>query len=145
MQHFLTQYLRSSEAFVSALDACHQAITPETVTQLEASQDRYRLQAQRLEGASMELHPLERMGVEALLQAQVGASLGICWGFRSRLNRQDAEAAALAGDHAGAAKLEAEAEILRQKILDIADDVFNASELSVVAGMMMPMGAEVAA
>ena len=143
MQQILTQYFHSSEAFCLALAACHRDLTPKNVASLEASQARYRREAQRLEGAAMELHPLERMGVEALLQAQVGASLGICWGFRSRLNRQDAEAAALAGDHAGAAKLEAEAEILRQKILDIADDVFNASELSVVAGMMMPMGAEV--
>ena len=143
MNHLLANHFHASEAFCLALGACHRSLSPETVTKLEASQARYRLAAQRLEGAAMELHPLEQLGVQALLSAQVGASQGIVWHNRSKLNRQLAEVAALAGDHAGAAKLEAEAEILRQKILDIADDVFNASELSVVAGMMMPMGAEV--
>ena len=137
MQHFLTQYLRSSEAFVSALDACHQAITPETVTQLEASQDRYRLQAQRLEGASMELHPLERMGVEALLQAQMGASQGIVWHNRSRLIRQDAEARLRAGDSDGAKKLEAEADALELQVEGLADPVFTAQALSEAVGEVL--------
>lgn len=143
MQHFLTQYLRSSEAFVSALDACHQAITPETVTQLEASQDRYRLQAQRLEGAAMELHPLEQLGVQALLSAQVGASQGIVWHNRSKLNRQLAEVAALAGDSECSAKLEAEADELELKVEGLADPVFTAQALSEAVGEMMVL--EVAA
>ena len=143
MQHFLTQYLRSSEAFVSALDACHQAITPETVTQLEASQDRYRLQAQRLEGAAMELHPLEQLGVQALLSAQVGASQGIAWHNRSKLNRQLAEVAALAGDSECSAKLEAEADELELKVEGLADPVFTAQALSEAVGEMMVL--EVAA
>ena len=98
MQHFLTQYLRSSEAFCQALAGCHQAITPETVTQLEASQARYRREAQRLEAAMLDTHPLERMGVAALLEAQCGASQGIAWHYRSQLIRQSADAMLEAGD-----------------------------------------------
>ena len=143
MNHLLANHFHASEAFCLALGACHRSLSPETVTKLEASQARYRLAAQRLEGAMLDTHPLEQLGVSALLSAQVGASQGIVWHNRSRLIRQDAEARLRGGDSDGSAKLEAEAEILRQKILDIADDVFNASELSVVAGMMMPMGAEV--
>ena len=137
MQHFLTQYLRSSEAFVSALDACHQAITPETVTQLEASQDRYRLQAQRLEAAMLDTHPLEQLGVSALLSAQVGASQGIVWHNRSKLNRQLAEVAALAGDSECSAKLEAEADALELQVEGLADPVFTAQALSEAVGEVL--------
>ncbi len=145
INNLLAQHFHSADAFVSAIGACHRALTPGNVTQLEASQGRYRLAAQRLEAATLDFHPLEKMGIAALLEAQRGASQGICWGFRSRLCRQEAEARLGGGDCAGAAQLEAEADKLQAKILDIADGVFDASELSLVVGMMMPMGAEVAA
>lgn len=143
MNHLLANHFHASEAFCLALGACHRSLTPETVTKLEASQARYRLAAQRLEGAAMELHPLEQLGVQALLSAQVGASQGIVWHNRSRLIRQDAEARLRAGDSDGAKKLEAEADELELKVEGLADPVFTAQALSEAVGEVMVM--EVAA
>lgn len=140
MQQNLTSYFHASEAFVSALGACHRSLTPQNVTQLEASQARYRREAQRLEAAMLDTHPLEQLGVSALLSAQVGASQGIAWHNRSRLIRQDAEARLRAGDQDGAAKLEAEADELELKVEGLADPVFAAQDLAEVIGGMMPMG-----
>ena len=143
MNHLLANHFHASEAFCLALGACHRSLSPETVTKLEASQARYRLAAQRLEGAAMELHPLEQLGVQALLSAQVGASQGIVWHNRSKLNRQLAEVAALAGDSECSAKLEAEADELELKVEGLADPVFTAQALSEAVGEVMVM--EVAA
>lgn len=143
MNHLLANHFHASEAFCLALGACHRSLSPETVTKLEASQARYRLAAQRLEGAAMELHPLEQLGVQALLSAQVGASQGIVWHNRSRLIRQDAEARLRAGDSDGAKKLEAEADELELKVEGLADPVFTAQALSEAVGEVMVM--EVAA
>ena len=140
MNHLLANHFHASEAFCLALGACHRSLSPETVTKLEASQARYRLAAQRLEGAAMELHPLEQLGVQALLSAQVGASQGIVWHNRSKLNRQLAEAAALAGDSECSAKLEAEADELELKVEGLADPVFTAQALSDAVGEVMVMG-----
>ena len=140
MNHLLANHFHASEAFCLALGACHRSLTPETVTKLEASQARYRLAAQRLEGAAMELHPLEQLGVQALLSAQVGASQGIVWHNRSRLIRQDAEARLRAGDSDGAKKLEAEADELELKVEGLADPVFTAQALSEAVGEVMVMG-----
>ena len=140
MNHLLANHFHASEAFCLALGACHRSLTPETVTKLEASQARYRLAAQRLEGAAMELHPLEQLGVQALLSAQVGASQGIVWHNRSRLIRQDAEARLRAGDSDGAKKLEAEADELELKVEGLADPVFTAQALSDAVGEVMVMG-----
>ena len=140
MNHLLANHFHASEAFCLALGACHRSLSPETVTKLEASQARYRLAAQRLEGAAMELHPLEQLGVSALLSAQVGASQGIVWHNRSKLNRQLAEVAALAGDSECSAKLEAEADELELKVEGLADPVFTAQALSDAVGEVMVMG-----
>ncbi len=140
MNHLLANHFHASEAFCLALGACHRSLSPETVTKLEASQARYRLAAQRLEGAAMELHPLEQLGVQALLSAQVGASQGIVWHNRSKLNRQLAEVAALAGDSECSAKLEAEADELELKVEGLADPVFTAQALSDAVGEVMVMG-----
>ena len=140
MNHLLANHFHASEAFCLALGACHRSLSPETVTKLEASQARYRLAAQRLEGAAMELHPLEQLGVSALLSAQVGASQGIVWHNRSKLNRQLAEAAALAGDSECSAKLEAEADELELKVEGLADPVFTAQALSEAVGEALVMG-----
>ena len=140
MNHLLANHFHASEAFCLALGACHRSLSPETVTKLEASQARYRLAAQRLEGAAMELHPLEQLGVQALLSAQVGASQGIVWHNRSKLNRQLAEVAALAGDSECSAKLEAEADELELKVEGLADPVFTAQALSEAVGEVMVMG-----
>ncbi len=137
MQQILTQYFHSSEAFCQALAACHRDLTPKNVASLEASQARYRLAAQRLEGAAMELHPLEQLGVSALLSAQVGASQGIVWHNRSRLIRQDAEARLRAGDSDGAKKLEAEADALELQVEGLADPVFTAQALSEAVGEVL--------
>ena len=137
MNHLLANHFHASEAFCLALGACHRSLTPETVTKLEASQARYRLAAQRLEGAAMELHPLEQLGVQALLSAQVGASQGIVWHNRSKLNRQLAEVAALAGDSECSAKLEAEADELELKVEGLADPVFTAQALSEAVGEVL--------
>ena len=88
----------------------------------------------------MELHPLEQLGVQALLSAQVGASQGIVWHNRSKLNRQLAEVAALAGDSECSAKLEAEADELELKVEGLADPVFTAQALSDAVGEVMVMG-----
>ena len=140
MNHLLANHFHASEAFCLALGACHRSLSPETVTKLEASQARYRLAAQRLEGAAMELHPLEQLGVQALLSAQVGASQGIVWHNRSKLNRQLAEVAALAGDSECSAKLEAEAAELELQVEGLADPVFAAQALSEAVGEVMVMG-----
>lgn len=140
MNNLLANHFHASEAFCLALGACHRSLSPETVTKLEASQARYRLAAQRLEGAAMELHPLEQLGVQALLSAQVGASQGIVWHNRSRLIRQDAEARLRAGDSDGAKKLEAEADALELQVEGLADPVFTAQALSEAVGEVMVMG-----
>ena len=140
MNNLLANHFHASEAFCLALGACHRSLSPETVTKLEASQARYRLAAQRLEGAAMELHPLEQLGVQALLSAQVGASQGIVWHNRSKLNRQLAEAAALAGDSECSAKLEAEAAELELQVEGLADPVFTAQALSEAVGEVLVMG-----
>ena len=140
MQQILTQYFHSSEAFCQALAACHRDLTPQNVASLEASQARYRREAQRLEAATLDLHPLEQLGVQALLSAQVGASQGIVWHNRSKLNRQLAEVAALAGDSECSAKLEAEADELDLKVEGLADPVFTAQALSEAVGEVMVMG-----
>ena len=88
----------------------------------------------------MELHPLEQLGVQALLSAQVGASQGIVWHNRSRLIRQDAEARLRAGDSDGAKKLEAEAAELELQVEGLADPVFAAQALSEAVGEVMVMG-----
>lgn len=137
MNNLLANHFHASEAFCLALGACHRSLSPETVTKLEASQARYRLAAQRLEGAAMELHPLEQLGVQALLSAQVGASQGIVWHNRSRLIRQDAEARLRAGDSDGAKKLEAEADELELKVEGLADPVFTAQALSEAVGEVL--------
>lgn len=137
MNNLLANHFHASEAFCLALGACHRSLSPETVTKLEASQARYRLAAQRLEGAAMELHPLEQLGVQALLSAQVGASQGIVWHNRSKLNRQLAEVAALAGDSECSAKLEAEADELELKVEGLADPVFTAQALSEAVGEVL--------
>ena len=144
MNHLLANHFHASEAFCLALGACHRSLTPETVTQLEASQARYRREAQRLEAATLDLHPLERMGVAALLEAQCGASQGIAWHLRSKLIRQDSEVAALAGDQDGAQHLENEADELEANVQALANGVFAAQDLAEVIGGMMPMGQEVA-
>ena len=143
MQQILTQYFHSSEAFCQALAACHRDLTPQNVASLEASQARYRREAQRLEAATLDLHPVEKMGVAALLEAQMGASQGIVWHNRSRLIRQDAEARLRGGDSDGSAKLEAEADELELKVEGLADPVFTAQALSEAVGEMMVL--EVAA
>ena len=140
MQQILTSYFHASEAFVSALGACHRDLSPQNVASLEASQARYRREAQRLEAATLDLHPLERMGVAALLEAQCGASQGIAWHFRSKLIRQDSEVAALAGNSECSAKLEAEADELELKVEGLADPVFTAQALSDAVGEVMVMG-----
>lgn len=137
MNHLLAHHFHASEAFCLALGACHRSLSPETVTKLEASQARYRLAAQRLEGAAMELHPLEQLGVSALLSAQVGASQGIVWHNRSRLIRQDAEARLRGGDSDGAKKLEAEADALELQVEGLADPVFTAQALSEAVGEVL--------
>lgn len=143
MQQILTQYFHSSEAFCQALAACHRDLTPQNVASLEASQARYRREAQRLEAATLDTHPLEQLGVSALLSAQVGASQGIVWHNRSRLIRQDAEARLRAGDSDGAKKLEAEADELEANVQALAPGVFAAQDLAALAGEMMVL--EVAA
>ena len=137
MQQILTQYFHSSEAFCQALAACHRDLTPQNVASLEASQARYRREAQRLEAATLDLHPVEKMGVAALLEAQVGASQGIVWHNRSRLIRQDAEARLRAGDSDGAKKLEAEADALELQVEGLADPVFTAQALSEAVGEVL--------
>ena len=137
MQQILTQYFHSSEAFCQALAACHRDLTPQNVASLEASQARYRREAQRLEAATLDLHPLEQLGVSALLSAQVGASQGIVWHNRSRLIRQDAEARLRAGDSDGAKKLEAEADALELQVEGLADPVFTAQALSEAVGEVL--------
>lgn len=143
MQQNLTSYFHASEAFVSALGACHRSLTPQNVASLEASQARYRREAQRLEAATLDLHPVEKMGVAALLEAQMGASQGIVWHNRSRLIRQDAEARLRGGDSDGSAKLEAEADELEANVQALAPGVFAAQDLAALAGEMMVL--EVAA
>ena len=143
MQQILTQYFHSSEAFCQALAACHRDLTPQNVASLEASQARYRREAQRLEAATLDLHPVEKMGVAALLEAQMGASQGIVWHNRSRLIRQDAEARLRGGDSDGSAKLEAEADELEANVQALAPGVFAAQDLAALAGEMMVL--EVAA
>ena len=137
MQQILTQYFHSSEAFCQALAACHRDLTPQNVASLEASQARYRREAQRLEAATLDLHPVEKMGVAALLEAQMGASQGIVWHNRSRLIRQDAEARLRAGDSDGAKKLEAEADALELQVEGLADPVFTAQALSEAVGEVL--------
>ena len=137
MQQILTQYFHSSEAFCQALAACHRDLTPQNVASLEASQARYRREAQRLEAATLDLHPVEKMGVAALLEAQMGASQGIVSHNRSRLIRQDAEARLRAGDSDGAKKLEAEADALELQVEGLADPVFTAQALSEAVGEVL--------
>ena len=145
MNNLLAQYNNAAEAFVSALGACHQALTHQNIQALEAARSRYKLEADALEVATRDCAPLPRLGIQALLSAQKGASKGICWHFQSRLKRLASEVAAIAGDQEGAQHLEDEADKLQAQVEALADSVFSSQDLAETIGRMMPMGQEVAA